>query len=436
LILQLVAGAWFVLGAHGPRLVPLLNDSYTGCIVIAACGGATAWIIRRGAAAWPSAGLRQVLSALAGAWALAWWLSSNGAEIAHFASNLHKIALYTALLIVTAWSLVAIGRALAWSGARYVGLLMAALSLLGALFAGWSPATSHPLHDSMILALPAAFVSFYAMLVQHERSASRALVSEAHVYGLLLLAMMLLREALWVAGRLAPNVMLWEHFAWQLVPAGLVLLTLHLDRHRAWPVRNQRGAYLLGGALPLIAIALAAALLANFSHHGGGTPLPYLPFASFFDVAQIVVILTIQGWIATARPLMDAAALRLARFVPAALAFVWISAMAMRLAHHWGGVAFEVEALIRSGFAQSILSLVWTALALAVMIRASRERRRRDWFGGFALLGIVGAKFMLIDVVNKGTVTWALSLIGVGLLILAASYFSPAPPKEAATVTS
>jgi uncharacterized membrane protein len=407
-----------------------------GCIVIAACGAATAWIMRHGQSAWPSAGLSQVLSALAGVWALVWWLGANAAEILRFAPNHHKLALYTALLVITAWSLVAIGKTLAWTGARYVGLLMAALSLLGALFAGWSSGTNHPLHDSMILALPAAFVSFYALLVQHERSGSRALVSEAHVYALLLLAMTLLRETLWLADRLAPNVVLWELLAWQLVAAGLVLVTLHLDRHRAWPVRDQRGAYLLGGALALLAISLAAALLANLSHHGGGAPLPYLPFASFFDVAQILVILTIYAWTAGARQLVGTEALRLARLVPSALAFVWISAMAMRLGHHWGGVAFEPEALIRSGFAQSILSLAWTAIALAVMIRASMKRLRREWFGGFALLGIVGAKFMLIDVVNKGTVTWALSLIGVGLLILAASYFSPAPPKVEPTATS
>ena len=110
--------------------------------------------------------------------------------------------------------------------------------------------------------------------------------------------------------------------------------------------------------------------------------------------------------------------------------------MAMRLAHHWGGVAFEADALIQSGFAQSILSLLWTALALAVMIRASNKRLRSEWFVGFGLLGVVGAKFVLIDVINKGTVTWTLSLIGVGLLILTASYFSPAPPKAPATAIS
>jgi uncharacterized membrane protein len=64
------------------------------------------------------------------------------------------------------------------------------------------------------------------------------------------------------------------------------------------------------------------------------------------------------------------------------------------------------------------------------MIGATRKVLRGRWFLGFALLGVVGAKFILIDIVNKGTVTWTLSLIGVALLILAASYFSPAPPRE------
>src|SRR5204862_1041406 len=124
------------------------------------------------------------------------------------------------------------------------------------------------------------------------------------------------------------------------------------------------------------------------------------------------------------------------RGVPYALCFVWLSAMAIRIAHHWGRVPFDTAALLSSGIAQSMLSLLWTALALALMISATRKVLRQRWFMGFALLGIVGAKFVLIDVVNKGTITWTLSLVGVGLLILAASYFSPAPPRAASQPTA
>jgi uncharacterized membrane protein len=147
------------------------------------------------------------------------------------------------------------------------------------------------------------------------------------------------------------------------------------------------------------------------------------------------VLLTLLAWSESARGLV-ANTKPLASGMFAALAFIWLSAMAMRVAHHWGGVPFNAAAMLGSGMAQSILSLLWTALALTLMISATRRVIRNRWFAGFALLGVVGAKFILIDVVNKGTVTWTLSLIGVGLLILAASYFSPAPPRAASDSTA
>ena len=47
----------------------------------------------------------------------------------------------------------------------------------------------------------------------------------------------------------------------------------------------------------------------------------------------------------------------------------------------------------------------------------------------YSLLGIVGAKLLLFDATGRGTVTWTTTLIGVALLVLAASYFAPLPPR-------
>jgi uncharacterized membrane protein len=251
-----------------------------------------------------------------------------------------------------------------------------------------------------------------------------------HVYAVLLLAVTLLREWLWLAAQLAPGVRLWKLIGWQLVPAAITYAVIHLDRHSAWPLPTHRRAYLAGAAPVLLVLAMLAALYANFNVSGGGTALPYLPFASFFDLAQIAVLATVLAWSESTRTVVPNAK-PFASGMSAALGFIWLSAMAMRLAHHWGGVPFNAAALLASGMAQSILSLTWTAMALTLMISATRQVIRSRWFAGFALLGVVGAKFVLVDVVNKGTVTWTLSLIGVGLLILAASYFSPAPPRAA-----
>ena len=56
--------------------------------------------------------------------------------------------------------------------------------------------------------------------------------------------------------------------------------------------------------------------------------------------------------------------------------------------------------------------------------------QRLLWQGGFALLGVVGAKLMLVDLANAGTLMWTGSLMGVALLVLAASYFAPVPPAD------
>jgi uncharacterized membrane protein len=112
------------------------------------------------------------------------------------------------------------------------------------------------------------------------------------------------------------------------------------------------------------------------------------------------------------------------------IAFLWISAEAARLTHHWGGVPFDAQYLLASFMLQAGLSLLWTSIAMGVMVYASREGKRTLWFNGFGLLAIVGVKLMMVDLTNKGTVLWTVSLIGIALLIIAASYFSPAPPKE------
>ena len=77
-----------------------------------------------------------------------------------------------------------------------------------------------------------------------------------------------------------------------------------------------------------------------------------------------------------------------------------------------------------------MLTLFWTVTAISTLILASRRGLRVTWFGGITLLGIVGAKLLLFDAAGRGTLTWAATLIGVALLVLAAGYFAPLPPEE------
>jgi uncharacterized membrane protein len=108
----------------------------------------------------------------------------------------------------------------------------------------------------------------------------------------------------------------------------------------------------------------------------------------------------------------------------------WLTTLAARMAHYWGDVPFEFDMLMHSYLMHAILSLIWTVTSISLMIYATQHSQRKVWFAGFSLFAIVGVKLMMIDLANKGTAMWTASLIGIALLVIAASYFSPAPPKH------
>jgi uncharacterized membrane protein len=111
-----------------------------------------------------------------------------------------------------------------------------------------------------------------------------------------------------------------------------------------------------------------------------------------------------------------------------ALAFVWLNAALLRTIHHWAGVPFAVEPLLRSTLVQTSLSIFWTVLALTTMLVATRKGARIVWLTGAALLVVVIAKLFLVDLSRVGTIERIVSFVGVGLLMLVIGYFSPLPP--------
>jgi uncharacterized membrane protein len=111
--------------------------------------------------------------------------------------------------------------------------------------------------------------------------------------------------------------------------------------------------------------------------------------------------------------------------------FVFFTALVMRTAHHWGGVPFELPALLESMRVQAGLSIVWTLMALGLMIGGHLRHRREVWLIGAALIGVVVAKLFFVELSNRGGLARIVSFIGVGVLLLVVGYFAPLPPKRA-----
>jgi uncharacterized membrane protein len=76
------------------------------------------------------------------------------------------------------------------------------------------------------------------------------------------------------------------------------------------------------------------------------------------------------------------------------------------------------------------LSIVWTLIALGLMIGGHLRHRREVWLIGAALIAVVVAKLFFVELSNRGGLARIVSFIGVGVLLLVVGYFAPLPPKR------
>ncbi len=111
--------------------------------------------------------------------------------------------------------------------------------------------------------------------------------------------------------------------------------------------------------------------------------------------------------------------------------FFWLNGVLLRTLHHWAGVPFNLDAMMRSMIVQASLSIFWSVLALCTMLTATRLRMRPLWLTGAGLMAVVVIKLFFVDLSNVGGIERIVSFIGVGVLMLVIGYVSPVPPAAA-----
>jgi uncharacterized membrane protein len=426
--MQVAAGVYFLDAVPGlAHAQPVFNDVCLGGLLIAAAGFVGANLLRQLPKPVVSPSLLLV-------WSLLWWFGTAWNEIDHFAPRAQCLPLALLIAALSCAALESYGAAKAWLAPRNAGALLLPLICVVAVAA--SLRDGHALAGYLVIVLPCALgVHYWTLARQEQDEGGKGALFGAlrHVLSWWLIVAIAGEELAWVGQRLAHGVSLWPLLAWGVAMAVGLWLVDYGVRRQLWPFAAQPGAYRGIACLPLAIVAALWSLLANFSHSGAGSGLPYVPLLNLFDLTQLAVLAALSGWLGKMRddPLPGWEAVSRFTALPAVLGFVWISALAARIAHHWGGVRFESYALFHSALLQGMLTLLWSALAIGLMIRATRQGWREGWYGGFALLAVVGVKLLAVDLANAGTAMWTGSLIGVALLVLAAGYFAPVPPKAA-----
>jgi uncharacterized membrane protein len=428
ILLQLGAGAAF-LGMVGREHSQSFNpgDFWTP-LIIALAGLISAFITERIGTLRLALSERLLQPALL-IWGAAWWSIALRVST-HYVPGAREMP--TLLLLggisVVLWTLASLR--LKWSGLAQLCVLLTPTSglLLGLML--FDP-YYHPAADWGWLGWLAVLAAHLLSLRQLDAILHPRLRSAAHVLGCWLIIGVLSLELRYGLLVLSESYNAWRWLGWALLPS-LYLLAMTASRNGPWPLNAYPREYRVWAAAPLALLMLAWFWLANGFSEGAADPLPYIPLLNPLELGLLITLTGIVSWTRKQLPQLGincADARRAALVIAGASLFALVTAMVLRSAHHWANVAWDTDALFDSMRVQAGLSIVWTLMALALMIDGHLRARREIWIAGAALIGIVVAKLFFVELSNRGGLERIVSFIGVGILLLVVGYFAPLPPK-------
>ena len=425
ILMQFGAGMYFIVHiGHLDHARPFFNSVVTGAIVIALAALFGARLLERTGKepGWSNATARCLL-----AWALAWIVYAAWRDIDVFVEMQNQPAAMLAVAALLALLFDTVGSAI---GSRLLRtpawLLTLGIPLTLILHLAGN---AHLLTGVFAFVLLAAFAVQYRINFRFDRAKFAFGKRTRHFLTFWTLGAAVGVELAWWTGDRSAAVAegFWKLAAWMATGVAMIAAVIKGIQARRWPFSEAVDGYLSIVCTPvLVLLGLAVVFSGRYS---AGWGMPYVPPLNPLEIASIAAIAAIVWWGDFARQQfgLDRAGTYAAR-IGYLLGFLLLNFILARVAHHWFGVAYQEHALYRSALFQGLLSFVWTCLAIGLMIHASRERLRANWFIGFGLLAIVGLKLLLVDAANAGTAIWSGTLIGVALLVIAASYFAPRPP--------
>ena len=431
LLLQFAAGVAFVLDAQrSSGETPILNSFYLGCVFIAV---AALFSNRSAERHFETAGAYAMqVARVVFYWGLAWWIFAGVHEIDRHVASAEK---WNALLLFGTGTCAAFsvlwGRG--WFIARYPALALAPFLILVFCANVVALPYQHPLAGYGLLAWPIAFLFHFRILRRHDEEQG-AYQSLLHAAGVWLLAAVGAWEVGWQIDDLVEGRPVWPLIAWALVPGALLAALALKGPDIDWPVMRYPKAYFWMGAAPLAAFLLAWTVYANVVNDGNPDPLPYLPLLNPLDLAQLLAFACLAIWWnglrAQAVETVEQWPAPLPRAVLGVAMFIFLNGVLLRTLHHWAGIAYDLDAMLRSDLAQASVSIFWTVLALVAMLTAHRRGLRVLWVAGAALMAVVVVKLFFVDLAKIGGIERIVSFIAVGVLMLVIGYFAPLPPKK------
>ncbi|MBV4480115.1 DUF2339 domain-containing protein [Pseudomonas khavaziana] len=408
---QLLGGISFALDPDSHFYTPM---------IIALAAMASAWCLRQQQS---TRGSKLLLG-----WGVVWWGLAVLGEVWRSApTDWHATWLYAAAALSTGmWCWLALR--LRWVALGAVCTLL--MPVVGMVLLGTWNEYHHPAANLAGMAWVAVFALHFVSLRRLASLVPQQALSVAHVLGCWMLIGVLTLELRYGLMLLSSEYSAWRWLGWALLPS-LYLVLAAAPRAWPWPVSACPREYRVLAALPLAVLMLGWFWLANIFSDGTARPLPYVPLISPLDLGLLFALLGVYLWSHSVAAQRGLQVTLIAQAVVGASLFAFFTALVMRTAHHWGAVPFQLEALLESMRVQAGLSIVWTLIALGLMIGGHLRHRREVWLVGAVLIAVVVAKLFFVELSNRGGLARIVSFIGVGGLLLVVGYFAPLPPKRA-----
>ena len=445
-------GAGYVESFSAQGSSPLAHSGFWTPVALAIAALIGAWLLLR-----TSKKFNEVATQLFGSvstvvtcWGLFWWCFAAVTEINRFAAPDVKFALLIATLSASVVIFSYLAKKLAWSDMGIAGLLLTpvanVLLLINCLMSLFVKDTFYnPLSHWDGAAWLAVIVVHFGMLYAYKTNPLSAsnrsvnpdksidknifinVVETAHIFGCWLLIMLLVLSLHHQFMFLSEHINAWRWLGWSIVPSSYLLLVS--SRFSFGRLEKYRHQYQTIVATPVVIALVLWWLLAVVLSNGDAAPLPYLPIANPLEIALIVAAFAFYRWMYKQFSLALKAQRELLSATLFATIFVFITTAVSRVAHQYLGVSFDTSSLFASQFVQASWSLMWTLLALIVMILGHRQQRRAYWITGASLITVVVIKLFFIELQNRNGLWRIVSFIGVGILLLIVGYFAPLPPR-------
>ncbi len=433
LLVEFGAGVVFLWSNAARADDPLFaNAFFVGAVLVAVSGITTAAVADR-AGNKLSASERGFVPLLL-LWGAAWWLAGGAFELKRHLDSID--APHAALAFVAASVAVAAlaSRALGWPRLLSVGIaLLPAMALVA-----WNDLrmVRTTLENFGWLVWPLAWIAQWSVLYAADMpqrdgasfapasGPTRGQLYAAHAVSAIALTAQIAWEASEWVDRVAPPGTVWLACAAVLPPIAFLFLVHAFAGAARWPLTSHRDAYAIGAGGPIAVLAGFWFAIATVVSPGTASPLTYVPLFNPLELTLALTLVALFLWSSRFSRLRDTT-----RFAWLGVGlFGLLNGAALRTAHHWGGIPWQLSALLASKLLQAGLTLAWTTTAVVLMFFAARRALRPLWMTGAGLLALAIGKLFLIDLGTLSGLPRVIAFLGVGTLLLLIGYLSPLPP--------